>query len=308
LAAEGRWGDADAIARALAAARARLLAARSERVPPSRDEKVITAWNGMMIGAFAQAGAALGEPAWVAAAARAARFVERHLVAEDGRLRRYFKDGPASVRGFLDDYVYFAQGLIELYRATFDRGYLERAIHWMQRACELFWDEAGSGFFTTDHDEILHRPKDLFDESVPSANAVAASNLLRLADVADGSPFRERAEALLSAAAGLMRHGWGTAALIAAYDLCARGLWDVVIVRGAADQGEALFRPLQEGYWPYANLYVIDAEPPQPPLLWQEKRARDGKATGYVCRAFSCSAPVTEWDALRPLIAVSPQA
>src|SRR5690606_28332396 len=131
-------------------------------------------------------------------AERAAAFIEERLVDGD-RLLRSFKERPSQIPGYLEDYAFWVQALLDLYETTFDRTYLERAGEWMERTLELFWDEKSPGFFLTPggHERLMHRPKDWRDQSIPSGTGISVQNLLRLHPVFDRRGYQERAEAVV---------------------------------------------------------------------------------------------------------------
>ena len=160
--------------------------ARSKRVHPGLDDKVLTGWNGLMMKAFAECGAHLNRPDWIAAAEANAEFILENLVV-DGRLLRSWRDGSAKIFGYLEDYAFLVDGLISLYEATFDRRWLDEARFFGDRIPELFRDGGDEALYDTgsDHDRLIVRPRDLFDNAVPCGNSAAAMALLRL-----GSAYR----------------------------------------------------------------------------------------------------------------------
>ncbi|MBO2521567.1 MAG: thioredoxin domain-containing protein [Firmicutes bacterium] len=293
----------------LAEARARLFEARERRVKPGRDEKAIAAWNALMISAFARAGRALGERAFIERARRAAAFVEARLI-RGGRLVRSFKEKPSPVPGFLEDYACWAQALIDLYEATLERAYLEKAAGVVDAVLELFWDDQAPGFFLTPrgHEELVHRPKDWRDQSIPSGTGVAVQALLRLDAAFDRRGYRARAEQVLETYARQMdQNPWGTASLLLAYDGLVRGATEVVLVAGESPgELEPFQRVIGRRYLPHGVVHAIgeaEAREEGAPLLWRGKGRQDGKPTAYVCRGEACSAPVTDPAALDGLLA-----
>ena len=204
-----------AIASQMAAAKAELLAVREGRPRPALDDKVIASWNGLMIGALAYAGRELEEPNYTKRAERSAEFIVRRLW-KDGRLLRRWRDGEARFGGALDDYVFVAYGLIELYESTGERRWLERAREMMDGAIDLFWDEPRGGFFSTadDSEPLFVRPKDVLDNPLPSGNGMAARILLRIAEATGERKYGEYAERTLRAMAPWMeRAPYGTETL-----------------------------------------------------------------------------------------------
>ncbi|UCG14863.1 MAG: thioredoxin domain-containing protein [Deltaproteobacteria bacterium] len=177
-------------------ARAKLFSARQRRVHPLKDDKVLTSWNGLMIAAMAKAYQALGDKAYVDAARKAVDFIRDKLWRPGPRLYRRYRDGEVAYPGYLDDYAFFVWGLIELYEATFVISYLEEAIGLNRVMIELFWDEAGGGFFYggKDNEILIKRSKEIYDGAIPSSNSVAVLNLLRLASITGDEDLRKRAE------------------------------------------------------------------------------------------------------------------
>jgi uncharacterized protein YyaL (SSP411 family) len=183
------------VERILAGGRARLFEARARRVRPHRDEKVLTSWNGLMIGAMARAGATLEEPRYVEAARRAAALVLEKS-RRDGRLLRSYIDGEARHLGALDDYAFLIDGLLELYQATFESRWLLEADALCRDMVRLFWDGTAGGFFHTgsDAEKLLTRPRDPYDGAVPSGNSVAIGVLARLSLMTGDAELRRHAE------------------------------------------------------------------------------------------------------------------
>src|SRR5712692_3788609 len=184
----------------LAQAKKKLLEARSRRVWPGRDEKVLTAWNGLMIDALAQAGMVLEKPAYCDAAARAADFIWSRMRRPDGRLlRTYMAGSEPKLNAYLEDYAFLLNAQVSLYEATHAPHWIERALNLADVMIEQFWDSAGGGFFFTgrDHESLISRTKDVHDSSIPSGNSMAVTALLRLAKLTGKPAFREKADSTL---------------------------------------------------------------------------------------------------------------
>ncbi|MFS8664349.1 MAG: thioredoxin domain-containing protein [Limnochordales bacterium] len=303
-----QWGmDVDAVEAELAAARARLWAVRERRVKPHRDEKVLVGWNGLVITALARAGAALGVPAYLAAARRAVAFVQQRLMTPEGDLLHSFKEWPAPVPGFLDDYAFFVAALIDLYEATLEPDFLAEAARLAGRMLALFWDDEEGGFFLTPAGLAtpLGRPKELWDESVPAGNGAAAMTLLRLFFLTGDDGWRIRAEKLLAAFASPMaRNPWGTASLLTALDQYHRGPKEIAFTGPVfSREGQALLQRVHRLYIPHRVLSGFDPAraAARPPLL-QDREPVEGRLTVYVCEDFACSPPVTRWEDLEPLL------
>ena len=187
-------------------AREKLLKVRNKRVRPDMDDKVLASWNGLMVAGLAAAGRHLDEPRYTEAAERAADFV-LSTMRRDGRLLHVYREGEASVTGFLEDYAYMADGLLALYKATGDEKWLKEAEALAEVLLEDYQDSAGGGFFTTmeGQGELSVRMKDPTDGAVPSGNAVAAGVLLELSDITGEERYREAAVRTLKTFTGMMQ-------------------------------------------------------------------------------------------------------
>lgn len=198
--------DADDLKKQLAKMRAKLLAYRKTWPQPHKDDKVLTSWNGLMIGSLAHAGRLLESPVYVEAAKRAADFVLTRMV-RDGQLLRSYRDGKAKLPGYLDDYAYFTQGLVELYRATDDSRWLEMSQRFADQMIEGFEDRDGGGFYFTgsQHEELLVRSKHLGGGgNIPNPNGVAAQVLVDLTQLTGEPRYRDAAARALDSLAAMM--------------------------------------------------------------------------------------------------------
>jgi len=182
----------------------RLLLARQSREKPLRDEKIISAWNGMMISAFAEAGDALNNQEYIDAAVRAAQFIWDNNRADDGNLLRAFYDGSASVESSQEDYAYLAESYVKLYDVTGKDGWLTRAEALVNTMHQKFWDETAGGYFIGTETVGAVRPKDLYDSSIPTGNAVALRAITRLWHRTGNDELKLRADALLVAFSGYL--------------------------------------------------------------------------------------------------------
>jgi uncharacterized protein len=292
-------------ARAIERARVRLLAARAERVPPLRDEKILVSWNALMIGTLAEAGRVLREARFVAAAAAAADFIWTHIRSGEALLHGWTA-GRAKQGAFLDDHAYLASALIDLYEATFDRVHLQRARELVGALERRFRDDRGGGYFFSAHDEeqLIARTKSGADGSLPSGNAVAAMALLRLHHLTGESGYGERAEEILRLYHDdAAQNPFAFATYLQALEFHLEGPSEVVVIgRRDAPDADPLWAEVASAYLP--NRILVAAEPGEPTPLApaRDRPAVDGRATAYVCRNFTCSAPVTEPAALRPLL------
>ncbi|MFB3776566.1 MAG: thioredoxin domain-containing protein [Bryobacteraceae bacterium] len=272
----------------LAASGRRLLAARSARPRPLLDDKILAAWNGLMISAFAVGAQVLEEPAYLAAARRAAEFVLARLWDPATRtLRRRYREGEAAIPGFAADYAFVVQGLLDLYEACFQAEYLEKAVTLTERQIELFADAGRGGFYAGSGEsrDLVLRLKDFDDGAEPSANSVAAMNLLRLGEMKERQDFRRQAEkALESAAARLQQAPASMPEMLVALGFHLATPKQIVISGEAeAEDTRALLRAVRRRFIP--NRVLLAGE--------GDRWPRMGKATAYVCENYVCQSPVT---------------
>jgi uncharacterized protein len=272
------------VAEAIAEVSKKLMAARSKRVRPHLDDKILTAWNGLMISAFAKAGDVLGEPKYREAAVRAKDFILGKMY-RDGRLFRSYRNGDSAIPGFLDDYAFFVQGLLDL-------GEVDLAIELTERQRELFEDAERGGFFSTvgDDSELILRMKEDYDGAEPSGNSVAAMNLLRLARMTGREDFeRSGVRAIEAFASRINSAPYAAPLLVAALQLARTAPRQVVITGENAD---ALLGVFHGKFLP--DFVLLRNKPGMPAL--------DGKATAYVCENFACQLPVTDARKLDELL------
>jgi uncharacterized protein YyaL (SSP411 family) len=295
----------------IAGIRAKLFAVREERVRPGRDEKILAAWNGLMLRSFALAARVTGREDYREAAIENATFIVEKLI-EDGRIHRSYKDGRARFNGYLEDYAMVADGLVALYEATFETRWLVDADALLDAVSELFWDEEKRAFYDTpaDHEELVTRPRDVYDNAAPSGTSVATEVLLKLALFLDRSDYHHRAEDVLDELAGGMEKvpsGFGR--LLCALDLSISETREVAIVGDPeAQDTRVLLETVYAGYLP--NKVVAGRGPDDDevggliPLLAQ-RLAREGKATAYVCVHYACQTPTTDPEELSRQLRVS---
>ena len=277
----------------LAAARQILYDIRAQRVWPGLDDKVLTAWNGLMLAAFAEAGRFLNRPDYSAVATRNADFLYTHLRDVDGRLRRSWNgEGGARYNGYLEDYAFLADGLLALYQTTFEPRWFLWARGLADWMLTHFRDEAG-GFYDTsdDHEALLHRPKDVQDNATPSGNSMAVHVLLALNLYTGEGNYWDVAEPMMASLAEPMARYPGAFAhwLSAAAFMLGEPL-EIAIVGDPASDAQALLAVINDRYRPYIIVAAGESDDVVP--LLADRTRLDDQATAYVCRRFVCRLPV----------------
>jgi uncharacterized protein YyaL (SSP411 family) len=289
--------DVGELRRKLAEARRKLLEVRSKRVWPGRDEKILTSWNGLMIAGFAKAGAVFDRADYTAAAVRAAEFILTNMRIADGRLFRTTAVGsPPKIDGYLEDYAFLIEALVDLYGATF-------ATHWLNVAEELagimvdrFADPAG-GFYTTSagQNDLILRLKDQHDGSTPSGSAMAITGLLRLAELSGTTRWREEADRGLRAMRGVMHDSpMAAAQSLVALDFALGPVEQVAIV-GDEDAAKRVLRAALEPFRPRRVVAFREPHVKSSLPVLADKSATGPVAT-YICENYACQAPILTAD------------
>ena len=263
---------------------------REKRVKPFRDEKVLTAWNGLMLAAFAEAGAVLGEEDYLHVARKNADFILQDLQ-ENGRLLRTWKDGRAKLNGYIEDYANFADGLVLLFQASGEARYLEEARRLADLMITDFWDGENGGFFFTanEHEELILRNKDFYDNATPSGNSAAADVLLRLAKFYGDERYQRFATMVLRLVSNqIKRYPQGFGRALSAMEFYIAAVKEIAIV---GERGNELEREVLQRYLPDAVIAIGNPGSEVPPLL-ADRSIIDGKPTAYVCEGFTCQQPV----------------
>ncbi len=296
----------------MADVRARLMEDRDRRPRPHRDEKVLASWNGLMLRAMAEAGRVLARADLLVAAQTNARFLLTRMRSGD-RMLRSFKDGRASLPGYLEDQAAVADGLLTLYEATFEREWLDATRSLVSEMLSAFWDEGQGAFFDTarDHEALVVRPQDVSDNAIPSGTSLAVDILLRAGRLLGEDRWTAVAAGAierLAAAAAQAPSAFGR--LLAAIDFYLGKPVELAIAGDpSAPDAQRLLDVVRGRYLP--NRVMAQAQPgeaaPAIPLL-ADRPMKDGRATAYLCEGFICQAPTTDPAELaRQLERVAPQ-
>ena len=292
--------------------RKQLLLKRTQRPHPPVDTKVITAWNGMIISALAGSSRVLHEPRYLEAAQQDALMIETHLYSSGtGRLKRCYSLGTAEGDGFLSDYANMIQGLLDLYEASFDLRWLNWALRLQRTQDSLFWDSKQGGYFTAaaSDEHLLWKEREAYDGAEPSANSVAAMNLLRIWQMTEDDTARERAVKTISVFGGQLD---GTPesmpAMMSAYDAL-NSVQRQIVIAGtpqAADTRQMLDLVWQR-YMPNSIVMLADQGAGQKELARRlsfiaTMRPRNGKATAYICQNYVCNLPTSDPEVVARLL------
>jgi uncharacterized protein YyaL (SSP411 family) len=291
-------------------ARERLFSVREKRVHPQKDNKILTDWNGLIIAALAKASAAFGVAEYADAAEKAADFIFKHLRKPDGRLLHRYRDKEAAISGNLDDYAFLVWGLIELYEATFEARHLQAAINLNEVMLRHFWDEAAGGFFFSpdDGEVLIMRKKEIYDGALPSGNAVAMWNLLRLSRFTAESSLEERAAKIgRTFAKAIKQFPSAYVQFMVAVDFAGGPCYEVVIIgHPEARDTQKMLRALGRRFSPHTvTLFrptVGSAEIDSVADYLTDHESLDGKATAFVCTEFTCKTPTTDVGKMLDLI------
>ncbi len=293
----------DRLADVIERGRKKLFEFREKRIKPGRDEKVLTAWNGLMLAAFADAAGVLESDRYLEAAKRNADFILAELQ-KDGRLLRTWKDGKAKLNGYIEDYTNFADGLLRLFEVSGEAKYFEEARRLADTMIGEFWDQENGGFYFTsnDHEELIVRNKDYFDNATPSGNSVGADVLLRLARFSGDERYERFAVTILKLAASKIKQypqGFGRA--LAATEFYLADKKEIVIL---GPKGNELAREVSSRYMPDTVTVLSDGitTPVIDVPLLKDRKMLEGKATAYVCRNFLCERPTTEIGEMKELL------
>jgi uncharacterized protein YyaL (SSP411 family) len=283
---------------------------REKRIHPHKDDKILTAWNGLMIAALAYGARVVGNDKYKQAAEKAVGFIQHKLIRQDGRLLARYREGEAAFPGYLEDYAFLVWGLLELYQTGFDVTHLELAMKLNQDMIKYFGDQEKGGYFIygNDSEQLIARPKEVYDGAVPSGNSVAALNLLRLGRLTGNRELEVEAEQVLGAFAERVKgYPLGHAYMLMAWMFAQGGGKEIVLVGDRQDpKMKGFVELLHRSFLPYTLVAVKsadEAEALKQLIPYTEgQNMVDSKATAYICENFACRAPVTEQSEFERLI------
>jgi uncharacterized protein YyaL (SSP411 family) len=302
----------DEVRQSLARSREKLLSLRNKRPRPHLDDKIIAAWNGLMISAYARAAQVLDEPRYLESAARAAKFLRANLYDEKSKLLfRNYRESRSGIEGFADDYAFVIQGFLDLYEASFDIEWLKFSVELQETQDRLFFDEKNGGYFSTSGQDksVVLRMKDDNDSAEPAASSIAALNLLRLAQLRGDKKLDERARKTIDAFAPTLSHfASAMPQMLVAVDFSLSKPRQIVIA-GKIDNNEtkALLAEVNRHFLPAKILILADDGEGQKFFSEKNEAIRamspvEGKPAAYVCENFTCKAPATDPKVLGNLL------
>ncbi len=302
----------DAVRQSLARSREILFAIRAKRPRPHLDDKIIAAWNGLMISAYARAAQVLDEPRYLEIAVHAANFLRANLYDSSRKiLYRNYREGRSDIEAFADDYAFVIQGLLDLYEASFDIQWLKLAIELQDTQDRLFFDDKNGGYFSTSgkDDSVFLRMKDDNDSAEPASSSISALNLLRLSQFRDDKQMAERGRKTIDAFAATLSHfASAMPQMLVALDFGLSKPRQIVI---AGKKGEpetrGLLKEVHRHFLPKTILFLADGAEGQKYLGEKNEAIHamslvEGKAAAYVCENFTCKAPVSDTKALAELL------
>ena len=298
-------------------AKEKLFNTRLKRPRPHLDDKILTDWNGLMMASLATGGRVLNDSRYLEAAGKSADFILKTLIREDGRLLHRYRDGEAAILGTLEDYAFFIYGLLELYEAGGEFRYLRQAERLGREMIRLFWDEEGKGFYltATDSEELISRPKEIYDGALPSANSVAALDLLRLYHLTLNSEWDTKGQELFAAFSEPVNQGPGAyTQLLSALDFEIGPAQEIVVASKTVDKDlETLMLEIYRHFVPNkVVLYHIVSDPQKTQLEALAPFVKDqtvvrGPWTVYICENHVCQLPLTDLENLKKrMIGISP--
>ncbi|MGI6084111.1 MAG: thioredoxin domain-containing protein [Acetivibrionales bacterium] len=288
--------------------RDKLFKYRENRIHPLKDDKVLTSWNGLMIAAMAYAGRVLNESKFTRAAIKAADFINDNLVRDDGRLLSRYRDGDADYPAYLEDYAFLIQGLIELYETTYKADYLKRALSFNDDLLSLFWDKENGGLFLygNDGEELITRPKEVYDGAIPSGNSVCTLNLMRLSRLTGQYDLDEKAQQILrcfsdSITSHPISYSYSLIALMFGFSKSQ----EIIIVSENSDEAKPMLDVINKEFRPFTvsllyNPGVADTKEIAPFLDSYDKTGKEVMA--YICENHSCKAPVSDIESFEKLL------
>lgn len=277
--------------------RQKLFNYREKRIHPYKDNKILTSWNGLMIASLAYAGRVFDNQQYISCAEKAINFILDKLVREDGRLLARYREGDSAYLAYLDDYAFIVWGLIELYEATYNPYYLKRALELNADMIRYFGNENGGGLFLygKDGEELIIRPKEIYDGAIPSGNSVAVLNMLRLSNITGDQKLKAKAAPIFSEFAESVKNNPSAYSyFISAFLFYQIGAKEIIIVGEKNNlDTKNIIQEINKNFIPFSTVVLKNNEELNEiiPMLKEHEKINNA-ATAYVCQNFACSEPV----------------
>lgn len=289
--------------------RKKLFEYREKRVHPYKDDKILTSWNGLMIAAMAMGGRILDDENLTHTAGKSANFILKKLVREDGRLLARYRDGESAYPGYVDDYSFLIWGMIELYETTYKPEYLHKALKLNDDLLRLFRDEKNGGLFIygSDSEQLIARPKEIYDGATPSGNSVATLNFLRLARLTGQSELEEIAENQFKTFGNSIERAPRAYSFMLTSLLFAKSGTKEVVLVGNVDyrDSDLMLKVISENFRPFiVSVYYSEENEDLKKVIpfLENYKPINGKTTAYVCENFACQAPTTDIGQFREFL------
>ena len=280
--------------------RQKLFEYREKRIHPYKDDKILTSWNGLMIAALAYGGRVFENKCYIQQAEKAMNFILSNMINENGRLMARYREGEVAHLGYLEDYAFIVSALIELYEATFNVKYLTKAIELNENMLKLFKDEDQGGLFLygIDGEQLIVRPKDIYDGAVPSGNSVATLNMLRLARLSANSELENEAYGQFEFFASKVKTIESAHAYFMTALLYSKVPGKDIIISGDERESEtkAMIKEINSTYLPFATVVLNTGDEKLNSINHELKSHKplQGKTTAYICENFTCKEPITD--------------
>jgi len=283
--------------------RQKLYLERKKRVAPGTDDKIITAWNGMMISAMCKGYQVLNDERYLSSAKKAANFLLKEMY-KDGKILRTYRSGKSHLNGYLSDYAILISALLDLYETTFELSFLESSLDLNNLLIKKFWDEESGGFFFTpsDHEKLLVKTRNAYDNAVPSGNSVAVENLLRIGEFTGDKSLKDKAELSVKLYLDqVQKYPTGYAYLLGSLDYF-WGSPKEIVISGDRNSAEVknITDTIFDRYLPNKIVILADANlfDGRKKLLEKfpvinGKLSHDGSVKVYLCENFTCKSPFT---------------
>lgn len=294
------------------ASRKKLFDHRENRIHPFKDDKILTSWNGLMISAMALAGRTLNENKYTNAAMNATNFIFENLVRDDGRLLSRYRDGKAGILAYLEDYAFLIQGLIDLYETTHDSQYVKKALKLSEDLIQLFWDDENGGLYLygSDGEQLITRPKEIYDGAIPSGNSVMALNLIRLSRITGKFELEEKSNKILQTfSASIISQPISYSYSLIALMFNLSTSQEIIIVSENEEEAKPFIEIINDEFRPFtvSLLYKIGDEQlldsaPFVNFYIESYKSLNKKALAYVCENHSCKAPVSNYNDFKKLL------